>query len=303
MRGRNREVSVFDLTSRGEYKEAFKFAKDLLSQEALGQIPPAILPFTYVYIAKLNTEVGLLQFADRLLDRAESLRTSIPDFWEPLVSRERAELQLASADYERARESAEHAVRSSPKSKAYRTLLAYGRALLAIAHLRSGHLAPATASFDTALDAVPKNPAEMLIVAPRILYTACLLESHKGNYEQGRELCLRGLNSLEKAGITSRDVSLGLLALSESHLLAGDTAKSAEIAKQSLELTRKMFGRSHQDMIQALWLLARAASRDGRDEEARTLATQAVTLSESLFGQESAGLRQAVRVLEGVRRQ
>jgi hypothetical protein len=58
------------------------------------------------------------------------------------------------------------------------------------------------------------------------------------------------------------------LALAEAYLEAGDLARSREAAAKNVEITARLFGEQHQDMVQALGLLAQISAKQGNMSDA-----------------------------------
>jgi tetratricopeptide (TPR) repeat protein len=225
---------------------------------------------------------------------------NVEDAHAAVVACERAALNMAQFDYTGSRDLAAKARRLVLELGGYRSWLAYCRALLAMAQIRLHEPALAEQAFEKALDAVPKDPARLPLFAPRILYTAALIASHHGNHALARQYCERALDALQRARISSRDVSLGLLTLAEVQLMAGEAAAAREAVTKSLDTTRRLFGSKHQDAVGGLELLAQIAAREGKPAEARERADEAVKLAVALFGEDAPGVRVVRHTVEEV---
>ncbi|MGD0297894.1 MAG: hypothetical protein ABSE86_12315 [Bryobacteraceae bacterium] len=133
--------------------------------------------------------------------------------------------------------------------------------------------------------------------ASRILYAACVIESNAGIFADAEAYCRRSLDIASQSKRDTRDLSLGCLALAEAQLEAGDLAHSPEAATKGRDLTAKLFGESHQDMVQALELLARVSAKDGNMTDVCADANRAVKIATALFGERSPGAAGPIRAL------
>ncbi len=250
------------------------------------------------YLGELSLETGRLQTADEALKKAESQLVGIWSGLDALVVREQAALYLARGDFTPATIKAATAYKMSVDRYYLRVETAYCKSLEAQAELRMGNLPRAEILVREALRDIPKNGKQLFFV-PRILYTACLIESYRGNHTEAQGYCLRGLEMAEKSGAETRDTSLGHLALAEAYLQSGDFEKSHASGLLALTLTYRMFGRRHQDMVDALHTLALADLRAGRITDARVRAKDALQAATQLFGAGSQGEKRQKEELRG----
>ncbi len=95
---------------------------------------------------------------------------------------------------------------------------------------------------------------------------------------------------VEPYGIRSRDVSLGYLALGEAYLESGDLARSRESTLKSINQTEELFGNKHQDMVDALRLIALVDLKQNKKVDALSHARDAVRIATAVFGENSPGL-------------
>ena len=166
-----------------------------------------------------------------------------------------------------------------------------------MALLRAGKVSQAEMLSLSAVKEGPKKAGKYFVFAPRILYTACVVESHLEKYAAAEAYCRRGLEIAEQWKRETRDLSLGHLALAEAYLEAGDLTRSREAAAKSAEITVRLFGEQHQDMVQALGLLAQVSAKQGNTTEACSQANRAVKIGTAVFGAGYAGAAGPVRAL------
>lgn len=277
-------IRLEELIDEGKYQAAFDTFQSDVAKAALQWLDPSeMLP----YRAKLSVEVGALQQAVLIFKRAE------PAMYPPTAAREHAALLLALRDYAEAAKTASKAYRLCIEGGYLKIRIAYCKSIEAEARLRLGDVSAADQSVRTSLELVRKSgDLPPFFYAPRIFYTACLVESCGPTPGDAEAECGRGLALAEKTGMMRRDVSLGYLALAEVRLRGGNLAGAGEAASHSLELTRKLFGAKHQDAVRALQVLAQADLGEGKSAAARSRAEEAVDAALGVFGDGSPSLAQ-----------
>lgn len=289
------EEAILGAVQEGRYTDGLKLVKTAAARANAFGVERETINLDAA-IALFWMEVGNLPQAHLALDTAKKVADS--DFqstiarlpWEIAGQRTRAALLLDEGEYEGAFHDA-----VDRYGKGARVSLTevggYRVALAAQAQLRLGNIPQASELAAKALRVVPKNSKKLLIYVPRTLYASCLVASYQGKYVEAEELCRRGLSFVEPFGIQSRDVSLGYLALAEGMWLKRDLPSAREAAVKSIALTRKMFGESHQDLIEGLKFLALIAAQEGKTEDAEVFAHDARIRAAALFGEGSPGLR------------
>jgi hypothetical protein len=238
---------VDDLVNAGEYEHAAQLAKLLFQQLKMrGRDEHSVL--SLVYIGKAQTELGHLGDAVNTLGLADALSSGLGStFYDATLLRETAALYYALAGYDGAAASAAKAVRLSQERNSTRIRVAYCKSIEALALLRIGKLSEAELLVASAVKECPKKPGKSPVFAPRILYAACIVESHAGNFAEAEADCRRGLDIASQSKRETRDLSLGYLALAEAQLEAGDLPHSREAAAKG----------------QALGLLAKVPAKEG----------------------------------------
>lgn len=286
-----------DLIDRGEYAHAAPLATLLWEQQhTWGPDQESILVLTH--LGRSQVELGRLGDAVKILSEANTLAPTIPNNrYDPALFRETAVLQLELGEYDAAAGTAAKAVHLADDQNQDRLRVGYCRSIEAMALLRLGKPDDAELLSLKAVKACPKKAGKYFVFAPRILYTACLVESHQEKYSDAEEYCRRGIEIAQKWKRENRDLSLGYLALAEAYLEAGDLVRSREAAAKNVEITARLFGEQHQDMVQALGLLARISAKQGNVSDACTQANRAVKIATALFGAGSAGAAAPTRVL------
>jgi tetratricopeptide (TPR) repeat protein len=295
---RDEEVAKLDdLLDQGEYTYAARSAASLLERlHVWGPDREAILVLTH--IGRSQVEMGRFSEALKVLSQANALASTIPYyFYDPALFRETALLQLEAGEYQAAANTAAKAVKLAQDHNQERLRVGYCRSIEAMALLRLGKPDDAELLSLKAVKACPKKAGKYFVFAPRILYTACLVASHQEKYADAEEYCRRGLEIAQQWKRENRDLSLGYLALAEAYLEAGDLARSREAATKNVEMTARLFGEQHQDMVQALGLLARISAKQGNMADACTQANRAVKIATALFGAGSTGAAGPVRAL------
>jgi tetratricopeptide (TPR) repeat protein len=288
---------IDDLVNEGEYEHAAQLAKLLFEELKMwGRDEHSVL--SLAYIGKAQTELGHLGDAVNTLGLADALSSSLgTTYYDATLRRETAALYYALAGYHEAAAGAAKAVRLSQERNSPKIRVAYCKSIEALALLRIGKLSEAELLAASAVKECPKKPGRSPLFAPRILYAACVVESHAGNFADAEAYCRRGLDIASQSKRETRDLSLGYLALAEAQLEAGDLAQSREAATQGRDLTVKMFGEQHQDMVQALGLLAKVSAKEGNMTHACANASRAVKLAAALFGERSPGAAGPIRAL------
>jgi tetratricopeptide (TPR) repeat protein len=271
------------------YVDATKLASAVLDRLHLWQRDNQALAFL-AYLGKAAVETGRISQAFTILNSAETLSSQLWDnYYEPALLRERATLHYAAAEYDIAAQVAAKAYRQSEERKYYKIRAAYCQSIEALALLRQGNVSEAEKLVLTAVKAAPKKPGKYPVFAPRILYSACLVESHAGKTADAEAFCQRGLQIAVFPKLENRDLPLGYLALAEARLQAGDLAASREAALKSADLTARLFGTEHQDMVDALNLLAHVSLKEGDASAARVHVNKAIKIATALFGEGSPG--------------
>jgi tetratricopeptide (TPR) repeat protein len=292
------QISQLDnLVSEWEYGHAAQLAKLLFERLQIREHDDQSV-LSLAYIGKTQTEIGRLGEAVNALGMAEALSSRIgTTYYDATLSREAAALYYALAGYDEAAASAAKAVRLSQEHNSPRIRTAYCKSIEALALLRIGKLSEAEILSLSAVKECPKKTGKYFVYEPRILDTACLVESHLGNYADAEAYCRRGLEIAAQSKRETRDLSLGYLALAEAELEASDLAHSREAATRSRDLTAKLFGEQHQDMVQALGLLAKVSAKEGDMADACAHANRAVKIATALFGAGSPGVAVPMRAL------
>jgi hypothetical protein len=284
------------LIGQGKYLEAYDFLKAGVQKNDARQ---RISATYYAGFGKFFIEVGKPKDASQALKIAETASSQsgqANDF----TAREMAAFQLMQGEYGTAASSSAKALRESSYRKTGDAVLAYCRSLEALARLRSGDLQRSEKLIRDALRGVPKgNNAEPLF-APRVFFAACVIESHRANYQEAQEFCRHGIEIVESKKIDSRDVSLGDLALAESYLLSGDLVRSRECAERSMAHTSKLFQPAHQDTVSALELLARVDAKEAKPADAQAHAKAALDMAITIFGEGTGGTRGPKQTLQEV---
>jgi len=288
---------VDDLVNEGEYEHAAQLAKLLFEQLKMwGRDEHSVL--SLAYIGNAQTELGHLGDAVNTLGLADALSSSLGStYYDATLRRETAALYYALAGYDEAAANAAKAVRLSQERNSPKIRVAYCKSIEALALLRIGKLSEAELLVASAVKECPKKPGKSPVFAPRILYAACVVESHAGNFADVEAYCRRGLDIASQSKRETRDLSLGYLALAEAQLQAGDLAHSREAATKGRDLTVKLFGEQHQDMVQALSLLAKVSAKEGNMADACADANRAVKIATALFGANSPGAAGPIRAL------
>ncbi len=284
------------LIGEGRYQEAYDFITAGAQKTNAQQ---RISATYYAGFGKFFLEVGKLQDAAQALNIADTASAQTGESLH-FALREQAAYQLAQGDYAAAASTAAKAYRESSYRKVRSIVLAYCRSLEALARLRSGDLPRAEKLIREALGDVPKDNDSEPLFASRVLFAGCIIESHRGNYQEAQELCRRGMVVLEKKKIDSRDVSLAHLALAESYFLSGDLARSREFAEKSMEHTAKMFQPKHQDTVSALELLARVDLKEAKPADALAHAKAALDMAVAVFGEGAGGTKDSAQILQAV---
>jgi ATP/maltotriose-dependent transcriptional regulator MalT len=282
------------LIGEGRYQEAYDF---IAAGVQMSNAQQRVSATYYAGFGKFFLEVGRPMDAAEALkaaDRASAQSGESAHFY----LREQAAYQLAQGDCAAAASTAAKAYRESSYRRVKDIVLAYCRSLEALARLRSGDLQRAEKLIRETLRDVPKDNDSEPLFASRVLFAGCIIESHRGNYQEGQELCRRGLEVLEKKKIDSRDVSLADLAMAESYFLSGDLARSREFAEKSMEHTAKMFQPKHQDTVAALELLARVDLKEAKPADAVAHAEAAVDMAMAVFGKGAGGTKGPMQTLQ-----
>lgn len=280
-----REASHLDeLVNGGKYLEAAKLGKSLLDRLHIWQQDDQALVFL-AYLGKASVEQGQPRLAFKLFDSADAINARTWNrYYEPALLREKAALSYAAGEYVAAADLAARAYRTSIDHNYYRVRAEYCHSLEALALLRMGRLAEAERLASIAAKAVPKKTTNRPVFAPRILYAACVVAAHSGNLVDAEAFCRRGLDDALSSGSETRDLSLGYLAFAEFWLQAGDLAQSRESALRAVDLTKKMFGTHHQDMVEALTILALVNAKSGDVDAARCRVDEAARIAAAMFG-------------------
>ena len=287
------EASLLDnMLCRGEYAHALQLAKrDLLRVDRDNAL---LVP----YVGALLIDTGNLRDAERILNSG-NLKPPSPEPLPLLVlSRERAALLLARGEYKLSAAAAMKAYRIAMQESAYKSRQGYAASIAAEALLRSGDLTRAREFAGLALNAVPKRPKKASFFIPRVLYTACLVESYGPSPERAEPICLRGLSFAEQPSKPTRDLSLAYLTLAEIRFKNREFEASRAAANQSLLLTNALFGSLHQDAIKALEILSRLDAAEGKQVQAQKRAGTALKLATNLFGANSPRVSELSRILD-----
>jgi len=287
-----------DLINRGEYEHGTKLAQLLLQQQqAWGPNKESI--FVLTHIGSAQVELGRISDAVKVISQADTLAPTIPNnLYEIGLLRATAVLQLEVGQYQAAASLAAKAVKLALDRNLESLRVGYYRSIQAMALLRLGNPSDAELIVLKAVKDCPKKPGKYFVFAPRILYTACLVESYQQNFALAEEYCRRGLEIAQAWKKETRDLSLGYLAQAEASLEAGDLARSREAAAKTVEITTRLFGDQHQDIVQALGLLARINAKQGNMPDACAQANRAVKIAISLFGPVSSGAGIPTRALQ-----
>jgi tetratricopeptide (TPR) repeat protein len=282
------------LIGEGRYEEAFEFLKAGIQKREIQQSYSATF---YAGLGKFYMEEGRPKDALEALKAAETVaaRTGLGNAF---TAREMAAYQLSQGDFGAAAASAAKATREFSYRKADKILLSFCRSLEAMARLRSGDIKRAEALIREALKDVPKSADAPPLFASRTLFAACVIESHRANYEEAREFCRRGVEIVESRKIDGRDISLAHLAMAESWSLSGDPARSREFAVKAMDHTAKTFQANHPDTISALILLARADMQESKWPDALAHATSATAMAVEIFGEGAGGTKGPKQVLQ-----
>jgi tetratricopeptide (TPR) repeat protein len=282
------------LIGEGRYEEAFEFLKSGIQKREIEQTYSATF---YAGLGKFYMEVGKPKDALEALKAAETVaaRTGLGNAF---TAREMASFQLSQGDFSAAASSATKATREFSYRKADKILLSYCRSLEALARLRAGDQIRAETLIREALKDVPKSADAPPLFASRTLFAACVIESRRANYEEGREFCRRGLEIVESRKIDGRDVSLAHLAMAESLLLSGDLARSREFATRAMDHTAKTFQANHPDTVTALMLHARADMQESKWSDALARAKAAADMAVTIFGDGAGGTKGPKQMLQ-----
>jgi tetratricopeptide (TPR) repeat protein len=286
-----------DLLNRGEYEHAAKLANLIFERFQVWAPNDQRVAFL-AYIGRAQVETGRLGEAAHVLGMAEELSSRIwNNHYEVALFREMAALHYALGEYDATAAAAAKADRFSKERNYPKIRTGYLQSIEALALLRIGKLNDAELLALSAVKNCPKKADKYVVEVPRVLYTACLVESHLGNYADAESYCRRGLEMATSSKRENRDLSLGYLALAEASLQAGDLPRSHEATLKSTDLTRQLFGTEHQDMVSGLGLLAQVIAREGNATDACARAKEAVSIATVLFGKGSPGVAGATSVL------
>jgi tetratricopeptide (TPR) repeat protein len=289
--GRDR-LRLDELANQGRNLEAIKLAKSMFNRMPLVAEDQVLL---LGYLGRVCTEIGLIGKASTFFTPAEVMSSQLPTGYHELVLfREKAAFSYAVGHYEDAAKAADKAYHLGARG-ALRAEYSHG--IQALALLRLGNLPDAEKAVLSAMKAVPKNLGKYPVYGPRILYAACIVESHAGKGADAETFCNRGLEMVARYKRETRDLSLGYLAIAEAQLQAGDLAHSRKSAQKAADLTRKLFGTQHQDMVAALDLLALISLKQGDAAAARACVAESVKIATSLFGEGSVGAGIPARTL------
>lgn len=289
------EQAILGAVQEGRYTDGLKLVKTAAARANAFGVERETINLDAA-IALFWMEVGNLPQTHLALDAAKkvagsNLQSAIARLpWEIAGQRTRAALLLDEGEYEGAFHDAVDRY-GKGAGVSLTEVGGYRVALAAQAQLRLGNIPQASELAAKALRVVPKNSKKLLIYVPRTLYASCLVASHQGKYVEAEDLCRRGLSLVEPYGIYSRDVSLGYLALAEVFWLKRDLPSARHAAVKSVELSRDMFGETHQDLIAGLKLLALITAQEGKTEDAAVFAHDARIRAVTLFGERSTGLR------------
>jgi len=282
------------LIGEGKYQDAYEFIKAGIEKN---EVTKAYSATFYAGLGTFFIEVGQIKDAAETLKVADAVssRTGLGNSY---TARAMTVLLLAQGDFNGAANWAGKSVRESSYRGARNIEIAYCRSLEALARLRSGDLKRAAKLIGDALKDVPDDNDADPLFASRVLFTACLIESHQARYKEAQEYCRRGLEVVEKKKIDSRDVSLAHLAMAESYFLGGDMAKSREFITKSMDHTSGKLKSTHQDMVSALELLARVDLKEAKPADAQAHAQSAFDMAVTIFGEGAGGTKGPQKTLQ-----
>jgi len=300
----NEATGLLKLVESGRYEEAAKISKSILERASRWPKGPDEM-LIRTYLGKASLELGAPRAASKILEAAPPrIPLDISYHIEQYYFRERAAVRYAVADYEGTLAEAAQAIRVFHEQEASQTSHDiredYCRSLQALALLRMGKQAEAEALALKAAKAVPKKLSYSPVYTPRILYAACVVESYSEEYDNATRYCALGAGFAAKSKRETRDRSLGQLALAEMHLLEGDLAQAREAAQLAADLTRRMFGTRHQDMVDALNLLAKINLREGDLAAAHANASEALNIANIVFGEGSPAANISLRIRQEI---
>lgn len=276
-----------DLVNTGRYGEAANLTKSILDRLHAWQQDDAA-PVFLAYLSKAALETGHPEQASTLLKSAEGVLSRARDnHYEPSLVREKAALSYAAGEYAAAAELSGKAYRLSVEQNYYKIRAEYCHSIQALALLRMGNVREAERLAMNAAKAVPGKHPNHPVFAPRILYSACIVSAHAGRKADAEAFCRRGLDAASTGNRETRDLSVGYLAVAEYHLKTGDQARSREAALKAVDITRRLFGTRHQDMVEALVILATLDKEEGDHEAARGRVNEAAKIAAALFGEGS----------------
>ena len=279
---------LHDLVNEGEYAQAILFANKQLNTLHMLQRDDLSVRLR-IYLSEAALEIGHIGDAGELLNDVDRILNRTGGSWDaPILERERAALQLARGEYDAAAITAAKARRLSIDHDFTRITVGYCQSLQALALMRTGKASEAEDLLQRPLKDCPKKPGKYFVFAPRILFTACLVEGHLGKFAEAQALCQRGLEMAQESKRETRDLELAYLASAEAYLEAGALAMSRDAATHSALITARLFGEKHQDLIAALHLLAQVSVKEGKIPEACDHATRAAKLATDLFGADTA---------------
>jgi tetratricopeptide (TPR) repeat protein len=241
---------------------------------------------SFAYLSRSCTEMGLVGKASNFIKAAENTLVKVEDQYPIAFYRQKAALSYAVGSYNDAAKVAAKAYHLGTRG-AFRAEYSHG--IQALALLRLGNLPEAEKAVVSAMKAAPKNVGKYPVYGPRLLYAACVVESHAGKAVDAEAFCRRGLEAATLTKRETRDLSLGYLALAEAQLQSGDLAHSRESAQKAADLTTKLFGTQHQDMVDALDLLALISLKEGDATAARVRVAEAIKIATALFGERTSG--------------
>jgi tetratricopeptide (TPR) repeat protein len=288
---------VDELINGGSYRAATDVANSMLQRLHFSDRADQA-GLLVVYLGKVAVETGQFGAASRILTSAEALSSrSWGANFDAALLRERAVFYYEVGQYDAAVAAAAKAYKLSDELHYYQIRAAYCQSIQALALLRTGHTEDGARLALMAVKSVPRKANNHPLFAPRILYAACVVESHLGNYTDAEAYCRRGLEIAAQSKRDTRDLSLGYLALGEAYLQAGDLPRCHEAALKSTDVTRRLFGTEHQDMVSGLGLLAQVVANEGNSNGACARAKEAVKIATRLFGSGSLGVAGATSVL------
>ncbi len=193
---------VEDQIATGRYQDAIQLLDSSLHRErAFGPSTSSEFAGLYASLGRALVEIGELNQADKILKDAESTsQDQFNSLWEPIILRDRAALSLARREYAEAAKIAGKAYTESIQGGGHHGVgsirgirASYCQSIQAEAELRLGNTARAARIISAALRPITKKERKEPFYAPRILYAACRVASHQGNYPQAKEYCRRGL--------------------------------------------------------------------------------------------------------------